>query len=206
MADTSRRDCADANAAEHIHIARTIPACDLTLDDVLIRPCDPRDAPPMQHLPQGASLTAGNTAIGRRDSGEADTHCWVAEWKGQIIGLAVLQFEGGIVARLVELELDPGWRGRHIARRLVRAAVERASDRGCLKLILDARLVLQQVTELLEYLGFRYAGDTSPCGKRPPQFYLDLYQKPSRGDRIADFIHDPQPDASIVPATTSDGA
>jgi len=205
MADTSKRDCADANWEERIHVARSDPGCDLMLYDVRIRPYDPLDAAMMQRLPRAASVTASDTGIGRPESSEAGTQSWVAEWQGQIIGLAVLQFEGGTVARLVELALDPGWRGRHIARSLVRAAVERATDRGCLKLILDARLVLPRVTELLGHLGFRYAGDTSQCCKRPPQFYLDLYQKPSRRDGIAELIHEPQPDASIVPDTMPDG-
>jgi len=202
MADTSRRDCADANSEERIHIARRDPGCDLVLYDVRIRPYDPHDAALIRRLPQAASATAGDTGIGRPESSEADTQSWVAEWQGQIIGLAVLRFEGETVARLLELLLDPGWRGRHIARGLLGAAVERASDRGCLKLILDARLVLPRVTELLGHLGFRYAGDTSQCCKRPPQFYLDLYQKPSRRDGIAELVHETQPDASIVPDTT----
>ena len=207
MPDTNRRRFADVNAGERLHIGRCDPRLDPIRDDVTIRPCHSQDAEQARHLAETCTTmscaTPGDTSSQQHDGSETVRHCWVAEWHGQIIGLAILQFDdGGAVARLRELTLDATWRGRHIACALLRTAVERASDQGCLKLILEARLVLQRVTELLRRLGFRKAGDTCRRDKRPPQFYLDLYQKPSGRDGIAELVHEPQPDASIVPDIT----
>ena len=65
----------------------------------------------------------------------------VARQQAHIVGMVSLQYSistalGGPVATLEDLVVDPAYRGQAIGRRLLRYAIDRARQRGCLRITL----------------------------------------------------------------------
>jgi ribosomal protein S18 acetylase RimI-like enzyme len=71
-----------------------------------------------------------------RDSADV----WVAEEGGKVLGDAIVLFRRGFEsARLYSMVVNPAYRGRGIARRLLEAAEEGARERGAILLRLEVR-------------------------------------------------------------------
>lgn len=151
-------------------------------DTVCIRLCRPADVPAFWTLDRVGHLLADATdgAAAASNPPGAVPECredqlWVAEVEGRVIGTVGIACDGPHVAELRHLRVEPGWRDRGIARRLVATAAREARELGYLKLLLEGEMVTERATQVLESLGFQYVGDRHTGGRRVMQFYLDLY-------------------------------
>jgi GNAT superfamily N-acetyltransferase len=124
----------------------------------------------------------GSTALtsgGRGTAFRAD-ELWVAETAGRVIGTVGISLDDLSVAEVHHLRVEPGWRGRGVARLLVVTAAQRARECGCIKLVLEAEIATNRAVEVLDHLGFQYVGDKTGGDRRVLQFYLDLYRAQRR--------------------------
>ena len=125
---------------------------------------------------------------------------WVAEFEGRRIGAAVLVEEPGGIARIRRLRVEPDWRGRRIACRLLSHAAADAIEHGCLKLLVETRPAsAARMKRLLTCLGYRPPED-SPAGRPgPAAYYVDLYRRPAETGRcLRDLDKTPTQETSIM--------
>jgi len=62
--------------------------------------------------------------------------CWIAEMGGEVVGSVFLVREGKSTAKLRLLIIDPRARGRGLGKRLTRACIRFARDRGYRRIVL----------------------------------------------------------------------
>lgn len=71
-----------------------------------------------------------------RDFDPAKERCWIAEQDGEVVGSAFLVKKSATVAKLRLLILDPKARGQGLGRRLTRACIAFAREKGYRKIAL----------------------------------------------------------------------
>jgi GNAT superfamily N-acetyltransferase len=81
-------------------------------------------------------------------------------------------------AHIRRLRVAPPWQQTAVAYRLVKTAVDHATEAGSLKIVLHTPLDAQRAKDVLGHLGFIYAGAKILHGHRLLEFYLDLYTRP----------------------------
>lgn len=82
------------------------------------------------------ALVAGIVAEFVRDYDPAWERCWVAEQDGAVVGSVFLVRKSPTVAKLRLLILDPRARGQGLGRRLTRACIAFAREKGYRKIVL----------------------------------------------------------------------
>ena len=93
-----------------------------------------------------------------RDSADV----WVAEADGKVMGDAIVLFRRGFEsARLYSMVVNPAYRGRGIARRLLEAAEEGARERGAIVMRLEVREDNAAAISLYQAAGYALRGRTA---------------------------------------------
>ncbi len=92
----------------------------------------------------------------------ADVDVWVAEIDGEIIADAIVVYRRGFgAARLASLVVDPRYRGRGIAARLMRHLEAEAVQRGCVAMRLEVRVDNLAARRLYDALGYELVGTSA---------------------------------------------
>jgi N-acetylglutamate synthase-like GNAT family acetyltransferase len=102
-------------------------------------------------------------------------HFWVATVNGPVIGMIAIAEDDRKVAHIRRLRVAPAWQQTAVAYRLVKTAVEHATESGALKIVLHTPLDAQRAKDVLGHLGFIFAGSKTLNDHRLLEFYLDLY-------------------------------
>jgi len=105
-------------------------------------------------------------------------HFWVATVNGPVIGMIAITEDDRKVAHIRRLRVAPAWQQTPVAYRLVKTAVDHATEAGALKIVLHTPLDAQRAKDVLGHLGFIFAGAKTLNGHRLLEFYLDLYFRP----------------------------
>lgn len=104
-----------------------------------------------------------------------NSHFWIAEADGQIVGMiGVQQLEPGI-GEIRRLRVHTGFRRRGIGSAMLQKALEFCRDRGMLKVTLDTYIEREPALKLFEKFNFRHDKTRESAGKELLYFYLDLY-------------------------------
>ena len=130
--------------------AGTIPRVTIEPEAIDIRAWEPRDHEAVQGL---LHLLSGDAEVKNHD---APTYVAVSD--EQVVGMVTLCVYctlTGPKAYLDHLVVDPRWRRRGIARRLVQHAVEQAGAAGASRVGLTANDTKHAARALYESLGFR---------------------------------------------------
>lgn len=91
--------------------------------------------------------------------------CRVAEVDGKVVGYVCVLFRAGAgVARIYSIAVDPAYRGRGVAQRLIAAAEQTARARGARSLRLEVRASNMAALGLYERAGFTFL-------ERKPGYY-----------------------------------
>ena len=113
----------------------------------------------LESLSEVGGLTPASAREILSDMGRAGSHLFTAVVeRGKVIGATTLLVEkklihkGGLVGHIEDVAVRGGYEGKGVGRALVGAAVERARDLGCYKVILDCS---EDVVGFYEKLGFR---------------------------------------------------
>ena len=92
----------------------------------------------------------------------ANVDVWVAEIDGEIVADAIVVYRRGFhAARLASLVVDPRYRCRGIAARLMRHLEAEAVQRGCLAMVLEVRVDNPNARRLYDALGYELVGTTA---------------------------------------------
>ena len=104
-----------------------------------------------------------------------NSHFWVADADGQIIGMiGVQQLEPGI-GEIRRLRVHTEFRRRGVGSSMLQRALEFCRDRGMLKVTLDTYIEREPALKLFEKFNFRHDRTRESAGKQLLFFYLDLY-------------------------------
>ena len=116
------------------------------------------------------------------------SHFWVAETAaetdgraGEIVGMIGVQHHEDNVGEIRRLRVRQDCRRRGIGSGLIETALKFCRDRGYLKIALDTFVEREPAIKLFEKFHFRHSRTRSVAGKDVLHFYLDLYQRDSRG-------------------------
>jgi N-acetylglutamate synthase-like GNAT family acetyltransferase len=103
-------------------------------------------------------------------------HFWVAEAKGQVVGMIGLTEQRPQVAVIRRLRVALAWQDTDLARRLVLTALRHCACHGGLKVIIDAPCDSRRAISFLNELGFQLTRIRKTGGRDLLEFYLNLYQ------------------------------
>ncbi len=104
-------------------------------------------------------------------------HFWVAELKGQVIGMIGVGSDEPHTAEIRRLRVEPTHQSGPIAHTLLETALQHCKISGYLKVRLDTRFERSAALEHFERAGFQHTGTrTAPGSKELLEFYLDLYR------------------------------
>ncbi|MFA9479267.1 GNAT family N-acetyltransferase [Phycisphaerales bacterium AB-hyl4] len=106
-------------------------------------------------------------------------HLWIAEIDGIVVGVAGLQHEQPMIARLTQLCIDDAWEDADIPEQLLIAAVQHCHYFGYLKLVAQTTWPTAQIINLFARCGLRYTrhrGDIDDASCLL-EFYVDLYRQ-----------------------------
>ena len=106
-------------------------------------------------------------------------NAWVAEAQDRLIGLVVLLVESQTLAHLMYLHVagDSPHHAR-ATRALADAAIRKAWDAGCLKLVVHTHIPANHVVKYMHVLGFEFGRIHSMGGKPVVEFYRNIYEPP----------------------------
>ncbi len=123
-----------------------------------------------------------------------ESHFWVAETGGQVIGTVAVIKDAPLIARVRRLRVDPAWRDTALPARLLQTAVEFCRTHGYLKVVLDTHLEPAKALRLLDGDGLLH-GRSRPVagGKQVLEFYVDLYRRPRGTERQPQDAAEPEP-------------
>lgn len=107
----------------------------------------------------------------------ADSHFWVAEIDGKVVGMVGVQAHDPGVAEIRRLRVAQDSRRRGIGSALVEQALKFCQERGYLKITLDTYMEREPAIKLFEKFHFRHSRTRSVGGRDILHFYLDLYQR-----------------------------
>jgi GNAT superfamily N-acetyltransferase len=111
-------------------------------------------------------------------------HFWVAEHEGRIVGMVGVTAEGTHMAEVRRLRVDPDFRGRQIAVRLMETVLPFCRMHGYLKVVFDTHMEEDRETrEMFDRFAFQHNRTRVVGGKEIQEFYLDLYREPKKEDR-----------------------
>jgi ribosomal protein S18 acetylase RimI-like enzyme len=149
-----------------------------------IRSFEPRDHNAVRKLYTdgllGGAIAPNDTGFDIDDVGLAymrtpGSHFWVAEDKGEIVGMiGVQQLDAG-VGEIRRLRVCTAQRRRGIGSALLQRALEFCRDQGLLKVTLDTYIEREPALKLFEKFNFRHDKTRETGGKQLLFFYLDLY-------------------------------
>ena len=144
----------------------------------------------------GGKLAENDTALDIDDINAvymhtAGNHFWVAEIRGQIVGMIGVQHHDQGVGQVRRLRVAREHRRRGIGSALLETAITFCRENQYLKVALDTFTERSAVVEMFQKLGFRHGGARQAAGKVLMYFYFDLYSGPARvrtqDDGIAPF-------------------
>jgi len=158
------------------------------LDEVRVRQARPTDAGSLRDLfvegliegkvwggDTGADLENLHTAY---FSDQGQSCFWVAEYRGQVIGMIGVQQMGENSAEVRRLRVRHEYRRRGLGSRLMGEAIAFCQRLGYLKVVLDVRTERVPAIAMFKKWGFQLAR-TREVGERTLlDFYLDLYRDP----------------------------
>lgn len=81
---------------------------------------------------------------------------WIAEWSGRILGFLIAKLEGRSRARVITLDVVPGFRQRKIGTRLMDRLHAELKARGVEKSVLEVAVKNTPAQRLYEKQGYRY--------------------------------------------------
>ncbi len=106
-------------------------------------------------------------------------HFWVAEARGQIIGMIGVASDEEHTAEIRRLRVDPAFQNTHIAVTLLATAIEHCKHHRYLKVRLDTAFSKDTALDLFDKVGFQHTRSKTVHGKELLEFYLDLYRDPN---------------------------
>ncbi|MGA2441905.1 MAG: GNAT family N-acetyltransferase [Tepidisphaeraceae bacterium] len=110
----------------------------------------------------------------------AGNHFWVAEIRGQIVGMIGVQHHDQGVGQVRRLRVAQEHRRRGIGSALLETAITFCRENQCLKVALDTFTERSAAVEMFQKLGFRHGDTRMVAGKELMYFYFDLYSGPPR--------------------------
>jgi GNAT superfamily N-acetyltransferase len=131
----------------------------------------------------GGKLAENDTALDIDDIDAvymhtAGNHFWVAEIRGQIVGMIGVQHHDQGIGQVRRLRVAQDHRRRGIGSALLETAITFCRENQCLKVALDTFAERGTVVEMFQKLGFRHGGARMAAGKELMYFYFDLYSGP----------------------------
>ncbi len=103
-------------------------------------------------------------------------HFWVAEHRGQVVGMIAVASDEDDTAEVRRLRIDVGYQATRLAAILVRTALQHCRRHGYLKVRLDTRYEPTEAIHAFEQAGFQHTRTRTAVGKDMLEFYLDLYR------------------------------
>ncbi len=136
-------------------------------DEVAIRDAEPQDEAAVLRLlrliPVNANADDGERAAAQRLRERAAMDVLVAERGGETVGFLALSFVptlSGLRALIGDMAVDPAHRRRGIGMALLEAAIQRASRRGAMYLLVDTSRADEAAREFYQACGFEARGVT----------------------------------------------
>ena len=157
---------------------------------VSVRTFEPRDGDACRRLYVegllGGKLADNDTGLDIDDISaaylhEANSHFWVAELDGEVVGMVGVQHYDG-VGEIRRLRVRNDIQRRGIGSRLVEVAVQFCQEHGYLKVELDTYVDRDPAVKLFEKFRFRHSRTKNVAGKDKLFFYLDLYGTSKQSD------------------------
>ena len=154
--------------------------------DILIRNYRPTDATAVRALfatdrvAGGAAPPAVPDDLQQSDEACVDAQgCrfWVAEERGELVGLVGLLRESAQVGRLRRLRIAPRFRETTLPVQLLRSALQYGREQGLLKIVFVTDVQEQEAVAIFGPCGYRLARRREREGRFQIEFYLDLYER-----------------------------
>jgi len=111
-----------------------------------------------------------------------ESHFWVAEVDGQIVGMIGVARDQEHTAEIRRLRVDPQFQQSTIGAKLIETALFHCNFHGYLKVVLDTRFDPDAVLDLFDRFGFQHTRTKNTGSKDQLEFYLDLYRDPKKKD------------------------
>jgi len=105
-------------------------------------------------------------------------HFWVAEVDGKVVGMVGVAEDEPDLAEVRRLRVDPDYRNRGIAHKLMETALSFCNHHGYLKVVLDTAFHEGPALEVFDKFAFQHNRTRTVGGKELVEFYLDLYREP----------------------------
>jgi GNAT superfamily N-acetyltransferase len=132
------------------------------------------------------------------------SHFWVAESQGVVIGTIAVIKDSAEIARVRRLRVDPAFRDSAVPARLLQTAVAFCRTHGYLKVVLDTHMEPRQALNILDGDGLLHGRSRRIEGKCILEFYIDLYhrrisderpiiEEPPALNRVEVPLHQPPP-------------
>jgi Acetyltransferase (GNAT) family len=122
----------------------------------------------------------------------AQDNFWVAEAKGELIGMVAISEGDKGVMDLRRLRVAPLWQlESRVAIELIRTAIIHARLRGCLKFVFHTSLDAPKALDLLNGLGLQLSRIRHSEGQHLIEVYDDVYAGPSGHDWHQTHLHPP---------------
>ena len=135
---------------------------DTRVADLRLRRAVGADLPPLVALEASFPGDRLRSAELARFVRAANVDVWVAEIDGDIVADAIVVYRSGFhAARLASLVVDPRYRCRGIAARLMRHLEAEAVQRGCVAMLLEVRVDNSAARRLYDTLGYELVGTTA---------------------------------------------
>lgn len=109
-------------------------------------------------------------------------HFWVAEVKGQCVGMIGVASDEDHTAEIRRLRVAKELQGTGIAAMLLETAISHCKHHSYLKIRLDTRFEKDEAVGLFDRVGFQHTRTRPTPGKETLEFYLDLYRSTEDDD------------------------
>ena len=163
----------------------------ISIDSVIVRSYEERDQDDVLRLFEEGRLVGSampnDTAADIDNIPEAyltdkNSHFWVAEYDGKLVGMVGVARESKNRAEIRRLRVEPSFVGQGIAMKLMEEALTFCRHHGYLKVVLDTSLEQTAATEIFDRSAFQHNRTKTVGGKELLEFYLDLYREPKRDE------------------------
>ena len=111
-------------------------------------------------------------------SDEGQSGFWIAEDRGDLIGMIGVQRASDHTAEIRRLRVREDYRRRGVGSMLLKEALEFCRRLGYLKVVLDVRIERGPAISMLEKFGFKLTRTREVNGRKLLDFYIDLYSDP----------------------------
>lgn len=109
---------------------------------------------------------------------EPESHFWVAEADGHVLGMIGVARDREHTAEVRRLRVEKRYQGGPIGVKLMETALAHCKRVGYIKVVLDTRFDPDAVLDLFDKFGFQHTRTKNMHDKELLEFYLDLYRQP----------------------------